>query len=329
MDIKSKFYSIFNLNSNLICKTIKNNINHASATDSVYLDTLSLFSGFSNEITQGFPFKPFFVLGWECAKFILPKICVDSNYVVRVLSFKYHDLFMDGILKYAKKFYPDFDIQYVFIEIDVFNKFKDCNVKLEDNITNITISSKLLFQQFYGEGYEFLEKVLKIKKNVYDGIISWNYKLLKYKKEDGYYLYLGDKNNLQDVILYNFVFSHKCTVYDNPILPVVFILFSTLDHRTYKSMYFSIISVPSEKLYENKSKKYLEKISELDIDKISKIIKTKQEHLLKVDYIELWCNKNPECLSFLTKSDVIDIKEILSTSEKQNHNNQDDEKNDI
>lgn len=247
-----------------------------------------------------------YLVGWESAKILLSKICVDYNYKTRIVFVGQTGNFILGFEYYrlTHKFYKKFEVEYSVIEI---GKFIAPN--------SLEVNSILKYHNHSA----YLSDNMNKTNNIYDGIISYDYSMIQNLHPKGYYLNIIPRGNFDIHCMYSAFIFKKSILIDAPILTELFILNNSVRNASRENSIIAktIPISPSSynpEIYENI-------VSELNLRNISKTITTRQEQLNKVDFQALWFELNEDFTSTQLTED------ILSNGISKDHDENNDHEN--
>jgi hypothetical protein len=307
MDIKFNFYYACNIPTTpllddvhsyrVITRTTKCPNFHTNTYSS---NVLSLVNSSDMKINYQF------LQGWECAKVLLPKVCIDHNYVTKILLALMDNGFLEGFDHYKNSDdkFKKFQIEYSVVTIKYRPKERQ-NLKIYE----------------YSKYKDYMKNYYKTKFDTFDGVVSCNYLGLFNLHPKGYYLSLVPRNKVELYTIYNSFLFKSCVLIDVPILSSAFILGRSIKHNS-RLCYDIPLYVP----YSSQTNYFEEQVevsNALELDKMKKIIAARQEQLAKYDYASEWFSSNE---NFINLDSSLEILTITDRDTKVNQND-DDSKN--
>jgi hypothetical protein len=247
------------------------------------------------------------LLGWEAAKILVPKVCVDYNYIVKILFVGQSLDFIHGFESYrlSNDNYRRFQIDYNVITI---------GKKIKSNEYNVIGH----FPSFY----TYVEAKIVNYRDLYDGIVSNDFYASKVLHLKGHYLNIVRREMFDVVCMYMSCIFTESLIVDVPILSDVFILSKLvrnsahLDRKIIKKYPKSITSDIGENFYKF--------YDALDMGAITNTLNNRKLQLAKVDYQSIWFSLNPE----FARQFELDLWDISNGGESlvNDDNDQDDKK---
>lgn len=297
MDIKSSFYLSFPIKNSEHNKRVEtstifktDNANIKIQTNSAAEKVLTL----ANSVKfAGLNYN--YLCGWESAKTILSKICLDCNYVLRILIVGQTEQFILGFQAYQKnhEVYSKFEIEY--------HAYVSHGDKISKSIASL--------QKKWN--YHALLDNREITDIKYDGIISCYFTHSYLLHPKGFYLNIVPRNNFEIFVMYSAFIWKTSVLIDVPILSELFVLNNAIIRASRENWHIiSFIPIrPSSRTAT--PEKYDEIFNELELKAISNRIKARQNQLDKIDYASLWFELNPNFgTTIQSEVDLLDLSSL-------------------
>lgn len=315
--IKSNFYSCFPIKNSELNKTIstkqifgKHKQQYDTSTSTrtnIYAEKLIDLINASRDIKINYDY----LLGWECAKIILPKVCIDIKYVVRIMIVMQTSYFIQGFYDYAKYQFSKFEFEKSFI----LSYFSNKNV--QDLFPNEKINLWHISRNF--NQYDKKEN----KELIYDGLVSSDYYIIQNLHPKGFFLNIIPRYLATIRIMFcGFLFKNNILI-DNPILSEILIMSNTIHHNSRKSS--DICNLIPEKP-SNTSQEIFDKVyKDMEIDNILNNLASRSKQMNIFDYCAIWSEHNEELLKIKQSVfDILDFDRIEETKspDDSNYNNQ-------
>jgi hypothetical protein len=319
--IKTNFYKSFNiktdeLNHKKLINTlfIDSNYKKLTETNKYAQELLDQINATTNEK------KTYdFLLGYECARILTPKICTNTSYKINILLHCQDIDFCKGFIYYVDNNYDRFDIYY-YIHVNYDGKINTSKklTEIKDYFSSkkITVDSPSVYTNDWPK--YFAKRV----KQPFDGIVSFDYTSLSILHPKGYFLNIVPSAYNKVRVLFNAFLFRSVVVIHNPILSELLVLSQTLQtkdriDKDYASKYPSQLKLDHVNLSQI-----------LDDSKIQNIldnIKERESQLEKVNFIELWLNFNENFIK--TKSSSFDLINFDDVTETKFPDDYDDKNN--
>jgi hypothetical protein len=243
-----------------------------------------------------------YILGWEAAKIILPKICVNLKYIVKIcINYKSVN-FICGFNHYLSLNYSKFEFE---IDVNVYQKLYNTNL--------LNANSMVKYKKI----------ILTDASNNYDTIISCDYSLASNLHNKGYYMLMVSAKDVKAPIMYSAFIFKNIKIIDVTVLSEIFILCNTIQN---KSRLKEEIIKKTSISFVNRHEEYVKLIeSDMNVDEIVKMIDARHQSLHKFDYVSIWFKNNEELGKLNTVSnDIIDfsIFNLTINDDKQHDNNE-------
>ena len=243
------------------------------------------------------------LLGWESAKILIPKVCTDYNYIVKILFVGQSLDVIQGFEAYrmSNENYKRFQVEYSIIAI---------GKKIKSDLYNVI-----------GHFVSFREYVTEKRVNfsdLYDGIVSNDFYASKVLHLKGHYLNIVCREMLDVTCMYMSCIFTDSLIIDVPILSDIFILGKLVRNSAHLDRV--VISRMPKPMKSNVNDSFYKFYDALDMGTITTTISNRKSQLGKVDYQSLWFSLNPEFADQfadhqLDLSDIISDKNISSVKE--------------
>lgn len=316
--IKSNFYSCFSLknseyNKNISTRSIfkSGDTLYHSITNS-YAEKIVSFANAANDEKINYDY----LLGWESAKVLLPKLCFDVKYKIRIMICFQSVMFVKGFYNYAKQQFPKFEFDRSFLVLD----------RQEEKQINGLFDNEKVDISFY-KTYLDYENHSMSNKHIYDGIVSAEYRQIVSLHPKGFFLNIIPRNNPAVKIMFcSFIFRNVMLI-DNPILSEVMTMNYYIHHVSRQTSRV-LQMLPHEQ--SNYSPEVFEEIyKELELNTIMHALDDRQKQLNIFDYCSIWSSYNESF--FKIKSTQPNIGDIIDFSlikfPDNDNNNQNKESN--
>lgn len=237
-----------------------------------------------------------YILGWETAKVILPKICVNLRYVVKICIDYKSVNFMCGFNHYLSLNYSNFEFE---IEISFYQKIHEVNL-------------------FNNPSIKYKRMILSDNSNNYDAIVSCNYSLVTELHNKGYYLLFVPIKDIKLAAMYSAFIFKNIQLIDITVLTEVFVLCNATQNKS-RLKDNNIRKMPTG--FNNRHDENIRIIeSEININEIVKSIDERHQSLNKFDYVSIWFKNNEIFIkSDISSDDIIDFStlDLTAIDEKQ------------
>ena len=298
--IKSNFYSCFSLKNsehNRIAST--KNIFEGSGnvkspqTNSYAEKILSLVNAAHDE-----KFDYDYLLGWESAKIMAPKLCNDIKYKTRILIVHQTPLFIKGFYAYVKQNFAKYDVDKSFAA----------------DIRHYKEIQKL----FLNESINLLAPSETPKSKTFDGIISCDYGWIPALHPKGILLNLIPRVNPEIGIMFCAFLFRNVMLVDNPILSELMTICHSIQNSSRQGS--RICDMFPDELSQSHPETFEAIAKDMDLKNIIKYIQDRQSQLDIFDYCSIWSSHNESF--FKTKSltnlnDILDFSKIEEFPQQQ------------
>ena len=316
--IKSNFYACFpvkscELNRQASTKSIFNRrgSNYYPKTNKYSEKLLELINASRNDKVDYN-----YLLGWECAKIILPKVCIDVKYVVRIMIAMQNASFIKGFYDYANQQFSKFEFDRSFVVLKS-SEGKNINVLFPEEKVNVEcyVSNNDSYSS------RFAKK--EHKSVMYDGIVSSEYRLISNLHPKGFFLGIIPRELAGIKVMFNGFLFNNVMLIDNPILSELLTISSSVHNSSRQANNITQIN-PDEQ--SNASHDVYEKVyNDMEIKNLLNYINSRQTQLNLFDYCAIWTNHNESFLK--TKKSTLDILDFSGIEESKfpdNNNNNDE-----
>ena len=251
-----------------------------------------------------------YLLGWECAKIILPKVCVDIKYVVRIMIVMQNTSFIKGFYNYANQQFANFEFDKSFITLKSF----------EENVIRSLFSEEKVKVDYYKSKYvhrnnDYLDRFAKkeYKSVLYDGIISSEYRMISNLHPKGFFLGIIPKRLAGIKVMFNGFLFNNVMLIDNPILSEILTINNGVRNSSRQAYHVTQIN-PDEP--SNATHDVYEKIyNDMEIRNLLNCVDSRQSQLNLFDYCAIWANHNEPLLK--TKKSTLDILDFSGIEESK------------
>jgi hypothetical protein len=316
--------------SNLYYSTsIKNSeLNNHSHTKIIFGKTSGVYGAITNRYAENIlaltsatnGVKSYdYIAGWEAAKIVLPRICIDHRYIVRICLSKYSAKFIMGFYSYLIKTYANFET-----ELDIVYQ-AGLLPSLKKSLEAANVQYKTLISA------ASMERIPK-SDNHYEAVIACDYSLINHVHNKGYYMVTPPRKEAEHVIMYCGYIFKNVQLIDITILSEIFVLCNAMHHPTRGSARIAG-HIPTSQFTrhgEDTTKKIKE---DMNTAEILKTLHARQRMLDKFDYVSCWfaCNedftKTAEVSTDILNFDAIDFStENLHSNEIKHQDNNDENK---
>lgn len=276
MDTKSNFYLQFELKNSEFNKKSDNgkvficyNYKRAKPKPKVtkHVDKILELYNINTEHKHTYHY----LLGWESAKILLPKICINYIYSVKICIANQDKDFILGFAKYKSIYFEQYDVRYY---LDIYYSAE--NIVVDSiKIGKINIISRES------------DKVNHTEK--FDGVINNDFSHIGFLHEKCQYLVIQHREQIDMQAIYCSFIMKYVTLIDIPILPFIIFVCNTLQNKSrisYKNSWPLSIS-------EYKLNHYYSMCEHMELESIIKIINERSQQLVKIDYVSKWSELNP------------------------------------
>jgi hypothetical protein len=256
-----------------------------------------------------------YLLGWECAKIILPKVCIDVKYVVRIMITMQSASFIKGFYDYANQQFAKFEFDRSFIT------FKSVE---EKNIRALFPEEKVNVECYKSSNDSYSTRFSKkeYKSLLYDGIVSSEYQMISNLHPKGFFLGIIPRELAGIKVMFNGFLFNNVMLVDNPILSELLTICNSVHNSSRQANHITKINPdePSNATHDVYEKVY----NDMEIKNLLNYINSRQTQLNLFDYCAIWANHNESFLK--TKKSTLDILDFSGIEESKftdNNNNND------
>ena len=297
MDVKSCFYyssviesSEHNISAeteSIFKKTIQfNNITANSRAGKI----IKLVNSLGKDINYDY------LCGWEAAKVLLPKICTDCSYIVRILIVGQSEQFLAGFNYYRIMHFAPFEIEYY---VYTFGKY----------LINGGIIKK---QKQWNTHSDYVLMTSQEQTVKYDGIVSCDFSAVASLHSKGFYLNIVPRDSFEILIMYAAFIWKTSILFDTPILSELFILSSLVRNKSRLSSTVTIYIPEKSTSSPIYSKIFDEIFSQLNLRNLRTTLVTRHDQLSKLDYQSQYFELNPELIISNENSSELRIDSLLA-----------------
>ena len=301
MDFKSNFYTCSTILNNSFTK--KNIINCTFDVDpkydkKKYKDEPYILTSnkYIDDIAQCIGKNYQYIIGWETAKSILHKICLNNKYTTKILFVLKSVEFISGFYRYIEEFFPNFDFENHFeLILNDEKKFK-----------TLKSTIKINGLQIHDNYYKYINYNRRINNcwdmKKFDLIIASNYLRILCTANNGYYIVLAPKEHVEDNILYLLSICKLFYIIDVAIMNENIFICKKPDERLYSWNYHSVlITIPSSIV---RNDQHIELYKTLQIQDILNSINLKFQNNNKIDYYSIWFSTNEKIIKSELNDDI-------------------------
>ena len=256
-----------------------------------------------------------YLLGWECAKIILPKVCIDIKYVVRIMIIMQNASFVKGFYDYANQQFSKFEFDRSFV---VLKSSEEKNIR-------VLFPEEKVYVECYKSVDNFSIRFTKkeCKTLLYDGIVSSEYQMIFNLHPKGSFLGIIPRKLAGIKVMFNGFLFNNVMLIDNPILSELLTICNSVHNSSRQSINMTRINPyePSNAAHDVYEKVY----NDMEIKNLLNYIDNRQTQLNLFDYCAIWTNHNESFLK--TKKSTLDILDFSGIEESKfpdNNNNNDE-----
>ena len=179
--IKSNFYTCFSLKNSEQNKNVSTRIIFRNESDLYQSSTNRYAEKILSNVNAAHDEKVNYnyLLGWESAKLLLPKLCFDIKYKIRIMICFQSAMFVKGFYAYANQQFSKFEFDRSFITLD----------RQEEKQIHGLFANEKVDVTCYKSFKDFTNHDTK-KTTIYDGIISAEYRQIVSLHPKGFFLNL-------------------------------------------------------------------------------------------------------------------------------------------